>query len=495
MKNTMLKIVALALTFVLCFGLTACFGGGGEEGAKLSTEVYEGDVIYVGNTADTTADPTIGVPFNLGIEAAFAAYNAKGGFNGKTVALKTYSDGGDGAQALTLMEKLVYEDDIFAIVGNYGSYAVTTNLSVLKENCVPMIYAAAGNTVLFNENATSDPDRAIFPVQPINYTEGQMLLLRAFAPTHNEKEEFVGGIGGTKVGVISNSDEASQGMLAGIKAEADRLNLGSDKVIYQNVVTDDYSAAAAALQAEGCDVIIVTVTRQPFMSALVALANVNYTKSVLTTYNNSNAAIFNDASSNMTETAIEILSKMQVYAQAWLDISANPIHYSDPDSALFRGYKFIGKTVMDENGVAGVPGFSAEYWEVANDIFDYATSLNDKKISPFNMSYNSYALAGYIAGDLFCQALEAMEAEGMELTRANLVTVLESKEFKVAMADMISFQNGKRTGVQKFSLTWFYDAYNFYPEGTPENEKSHTASSMTLYPLTSLEEYRALIGK
>jgi hypothetical protein len=282
-------------------------------------------------------------------------------------------------------------------------------------------------------------------------------------------------------------------MVEGIKAEAERSGLTN--IVYQNVVTDDYSAAAAALQAAGCDVVIVTVTRQPFLSALIALANVNYNKSVLTTYNNSNAAIFNDDSSKMTEQALNIFSKMQVYAQAWLDISAEPIHYHDENSALFKGYQFNRLTQVDENGVEGVPGFSAEYWEVANNIFNYAASLNDRKIVPFAMSYNSYALAGYIAGDLFCQALEAMEAEGMELTRANLVTVLESKEFKVAMADMISFQNGKRTGVQKFSLTWFYDAYNFYPEGTPENEKSHTASSMTLYSLTSLEEYRALIGK
>ena len=53
------------------------------------------------------------------------------------------------------------------------------------------------------------------------------------------------------------------------------------------------------------------------------------------------------------------------------------------------------------------------------------------------MSYNSYALAGYIAGNLFCQALEAMQAEGKELTRLNLVETLESNDFQLAMADVI----------------------------------------------------------
>lgn len=484
MKNITLKTVALSILFVMCFSFVGCFGDGE---AKLSTEVYDGDVIYVGNTADTTADPTIGVPFNLGIEAAFAAYNANGGFNGKSVVLKHYSDGGETEKSLTLMDKLIHEDEIFAVVGNYGTYAVNANLSVLKENCVPMIYAASGSEALFNSNATSDGDRCIFPVQPLNQAEGQMLILRAFAPAYDDNENYLGGLGATKVGVISSSDEASQAMLAGIKAEAKKSGLSN--IIYQEVVTSDFSAAASALHAEGCDVVIITVVGVPFVSALTALANVNYDKSVLTTYNNSNAAVFNDNNSKMTETGLNILSKMTVYAQAWLDVN-DLTYYYKADTNLYNGYKFLGKIAKDEAGnELGVPGFTQKYWDVAEDIFDYAASLNDSKISPLNMSYNSYALAGYIAGNLFCQALDELKAQGKELTRANLVDVLESKNFQVAMADQISYQNGLREGVQSFSLTVFYDT------DTLTNDGNHTASSTTIHPLTSMDEYRDLISK
>ena len=494
MKNIMLKTLALMLVSVLCFSIVSCNFGGGNNNTSggISNEVYEGDVIYVGNTAATTgAGATIGVPFNLGIQAAFAAYNAKGGFNGKTVALKHYDDMGDSAQAVTLMEKLIHEDEIFAVVGNYGTYAVAANIDILKENCVPMVYAAAGNNVLFNSNATSDGDRCIFPVQPLNQAEGQMLILRAFAPTHKGEataENYLGGLGGTKVGVISNSDEASQNMLAGIKSEAEKSGLTG--IIYQNVNTDDYSAAAAALQAEGCDVVIVTVVGTPFISALTALANVNYTNSVLTTYNNANAAVFNDENSKMTEVGLNILSKMTIYAQAWLDVSSLDYYFNDPSAPIYKAYGYLdGYIQKDENGnELGVPGFTESYWKVACDIYNYAASLNDKSITPLAMSYNSYALAGYIAGDLFCQALEEMEAQGKELTRLNLVEILESKKFQVAMADMISYQNGERAGVQSFSLTMFYDT------NTLTNNDKHVAASMTVHPLTSMDEYRALIG-
>lgn len=486
MKNIMLKTLALALVFMLCFSIVSCNLGGGEEDG-ISNEVYEGDVIYVGNTAATTgAGATIGVPFNLGIQAAFAAYNAKGGFNGKTVALKHYDDMGDSAQAVTLMEKLIHEDEIFAVVGNYGTYAVAANIDILKENCVPMVYAAAGNNVLFNANATEDGDRCIFPVQPLNQAEGQMLVLRAFAPAY-DGETYLGGLGGTKVGVISNSDEASQAMLAGIKSEAEKSALSG--IVYQNVTTDDYSAAASALQAAGCDVVIVTVVGTPFVSALTALANVNYNKSVLTTYNNANAAVFNDENSKMTETGLNILSKMTIYAQAWLDVNDADYYFNDPSTPLYKAYSLLGKIVEDDNGnELGVPGFTEDYWNVAMDIFNYAASLNDKSIVPLNMSYDSYALAGYIAGDLFCQALEELEAQGKDLTRANLVDILESKKFNVAMADSISYQNGLREGVQSFSLTVFYDTNDI------TNDGKHTAASLTVHPLTSMDDYRALIG-
>ena len=483
MKKITLKTLSLALVMVLCFSIVSCDFG--SKGATLSTEVYEGNVIYVGNTAATTgAGATIGVPFNLGIEAAFAAYNAKGGFNGKTVALKHYDDMGDSAQSVTLMEKLIHEDNIFAVVGNYGTYAVEANLSILKENCVPMVYAAAGNNALFNSNATTDGDRAIFPVQPLNQAEGQMLVLRAFAPAF-DGDTYLGGLGGTKVGVISNSDEASQAMLAGIKAEAEKSGLSN--IVYQNVTTDDYSAAASALEAADCDVVIITVVGTPFVSALTALANVNYSKNVLTTYNNANAAVFNDTNSQMTETGLNILSKMTIYAQAWLDISSLDYYFNEPDQALYNGYKFLGMIAKDENGnELGVPGFTESYWEVAKNIYNYA--LSQKRDDAFTMSYNSYALAGYIAGDLFCQALDEMAKQGLDLTRANLVDVLESKKFNVAMADMISYQNGERAGVQSFSLTVFYDTDTLTQDG------KHTASSMTVHPLTSMDDYRKLIG-
>lgn len=470
----MKKFFALVLALVMVLGLVAC----GEKGS--AAEELKGvteDTILVGNTAGTTgALATIGGPFNIGIEAAFAAYNAEGGFNGKSVKLQHYDDGGVATQSVTLTEQLIHEDEVFAIVGNFASNCVAANLPIIKEANVPMVYAAAGNNELLNE-AAEGADRGIFPVQPLNFTEGRMLILRAFAPLAN------GGLGGTKVGVLTNTVEASQTILKGIEAEAADLPAAQkDAITYQNVTSTDFSAAINALKNAGCDVVVMGVIGADFTSALTAMANANYYVPVLTSYNNANAGILNDAATTiLAEQYTDVLTNIPIYAQAWLDITSTEYFYTNPDSALLKGYEALG---LAQPGV-GMPGFKEEYWVVAEKIFNYCTEQGMD--NAFAMSYDSYALAGYIAGDLFCQGLKELQAQGKELTRANYVDVLESKEYQVAMADTISFANGMRSGVQSFALTMFYDAF------TINGGAYHSASSATVHGLTSIDDYRALI--
>ena len=464
------RIAALALALVMLVTALAGCGAKGKEELKGVTE----DTILVGNTAGTTgALATIGGPFNVGIEAAFAAYNAEGGFNGKSVKLQHYDDGGVATQSVTLTEQLIHEDEVFAIVGNFASNCVAANLPVIKEANVPMVYAAAGNDELLNE-AAEGTDAYIFPVQPLNFTEGRMLILRAFAPTDN------GGLGATKVGVLSNTVEASQTMLKGIQAEAAELPAAQkDNITYQNVTSADYSAAVNALKNAGCNVVVITVIGADFTSALTAMANANYYVPVLTSYNNANAGVLNDAATTiLAEQYTDVLTNIPIYAQAWLDITSTEYFYNNADSALLQGYIGLG---LAQEGV-GMPGFKEEYWAV---IFNYCTAQG--MANAFAMSYDSYALAGYIAGDLFCQGLKELQAQGKELTRANYADLLESKEYQVAMADKISFANGMRSGVQSFALTMFYDAF------TVNGGAYHSAASVTVHGLTSIEEYRALI--
>ena len=480
MKNTFTKLLSLALALILSLGiLVSCSGGNQTDG--------ENGPIWVGNTAATTgAMAKVGEPFKYGLEAAFAAYNQAGGFNGRPVQLKHYDDGSDAAQASTLMEDLIHKDEVFAIVGHFGSYAVDATIETLIDEEVPMIYAAAGNNELFNENADTLGEKGIFPVQPLNETEGRMLILRAFAPTEK------GGFAAKKVGIIYNSNEASRALYSGIQKEMENLPAEHrNNIIPQEVSTNDYSGAANALKAAGCDLVIVTVIADDFFTCLTTMANIDYKCTVLTSYNNSSVKDFNDENTKLKAQYYDIFTTLNVFAQAWVDITSTEYVYK-ADTPLYNAYKALALVYQKDsetgkNVEVGVAGFTEEYWHVAENIYNYVATVDSTKAMA--MSYDAYALAGYIAGDFFCQALEEMERTGKDLTRENLIEVLESREFHIAMSSALSFANGMRTGVQEFALTWMFDAYNV------DSSKGHAASSATVHGLMSIEEYRALLNQ
>ncbi len=509
MKHTLTKLLALALVMVLCLGtLVGCPSGNDGDGEDINdikniiTEEdddllgIDGNTIWVGNTAATTgAMAGVGEPFKLGIEAAFYAYNQEGGFRGKSIKLKHADDMGEASNSTTLMDKLIQEDEVFAIVGHFGSYAVDATLETLIDEEVPMIYAAAGNNELCNYNATTLGQKGIVPVQPLNETEGRMLILRAFAPLEK------GGLQANKVGIIYNSNEASQGIYSGIQKELANLPESQrNSVVPQEVNTDDYSAAVNALKAAGCDVVILTVIGNDFYNALTTMANVDYKCSVLTTYNNSSAAKFNDGNSKLQPQYEDIFKTMNVFALAWLDISSTEYVYKRPDSKLYQAYKALARVYQkDENGKnveVGVPGFTEEYWNVAEDIYNYVSTVDVTKAMP--MSYDAYALAGYIAGDLFCKAMKKLDESGLALSRANLIYILETNEFKISMANTLSFANGKREGVQHFALTQVFDSAN-PPQWMIDNggipTTDHVGTSVTVFGLMSIDEYRALLSE
>lgn len=135
MKKFLSLLLAAAM---LCTLLVGCGSksddSNGDYKPFVEVQGVSDDTILVGNTAATTgAYATVGVPFNAGMEAAFKAYNDAGGFQGKSIVLKHYDDGFDGAQGMTYTKQLVETDKVFAIVGHFGTNTVGATLDYLKE--------------------------------------------------------------------------------------------------------------------------------------------------------------------------------------------------------------------------------------------------------------------------------------------------------------------------------------------------------------------------
>jgi len=434
----MKKLIALLLALAMIFALAACGNTGGNEtpsggnqtpsggnqtpsggneqpsGGNEETPAPSGTVqgirdgvIYIGNTAATTgAFAAVGVPFNAAIEAVLKDYNDKGGFRGMTVELIHYDDGFDAAQGLTYTQTLVEDDEVFALVGHFGTNTVGATLDYLKSVGIPMMHAATGISDLYQEGATGK-NACIFPVQPIYDAEGRVLLARAVA-----SPEGGYGLGGTKIGVVATTDDAGAGILAGINRQLQEIDV---EIVVQEVdaAATDYINAVSVLKNAGCDVVIGAMNQAPFQTLMNSMRDINYNAKVITSYVSASAVFLGGLVATGAITA-----DRPVYATSWLD-------------------------VMTEQGYAEMMEFATVQlaWEAAEGI------------APENTySVNSYAMAGYVAAKLFIHGLEQVDALGLDLTWENYIAATENAPFHIPMGGDIDYAGGDRLGVTALAL-------------------------------------------
>lgn len=468
------KLATLSLIAVGALVLSACgptvkdYDGTEVQGVS-STE------IWVGNSAGTTgALATVGVPFKLGIEAALYKYNNEGGFNGAQVKLKHYDDGGVAETGAAYTTRLVEDDKVFAIVGNFGTPTVGANVDYIKEKGIPMVYAATGINALYQE-AAEGYNKAVMPVQPIYKTEGRVLLARALAA------EGV-GFGATKVGVIYTTDDAGYGMYEGVKRQAEEISANATVIASETSATAGTNHASAVAKVKDCDVIIICANQNPFGEILNYMRDASINKKVITSYVSANTTTLGALAQ-----AGSINADRPVYTNAWLDIASTSYFYAPSADNLVGTYLWTCyKALAAQLGApalydAGVFGFTEEYWSIAEAIANYTLSTveyNWTDMSGFLMSYDSYALAGYVAGTMFLDGLKRVQASGTALTWKSYIDAMESSPVDVPMGAEIDYKNGSRLGIASLALNTFDTA---------------TAQLAAVHPLTSLDDIWAAV--
>lgn len=433
----MKKLLAtISMSAVAAFVLASCGAGKAAQGVTK-------DKILVGNTAATTGlFASVGVPFNDGLQAVFKTWNDD---HTQKIELVHYDDEFDGAKGLSFTRKLVEEDKVFALTGHFGTNTVAATVDYIKEVGVPMVYAATGINQLYQEHAV-DNERAVMPLQPIYKTEGRVLLARALAADTDDI-----GLAGTKIGVISTTDDAGSGILEGIVRQAQETTA---PIVYAETAATpgtNHTTAVNTLKNAQCDVVIIAANQAPFGEILNAMRDANYNAKVITSYVSADPGTLN----NLILTG-SITADRPVYTTAWLDIASNAILYAPQEdnvigSILWTSYKALAASL----GVPtlydlGVPGYSAEYWEAAEAIAAYKLAVDPTDYTgAFTTSYNSYALAGYISGRMFLHGLERVEGT---ITWEKYIDAMESEIFDIPMGGTLDLADGQRLGVASLAL-------------------------------------------
>lgn len=357
--------------------------------------------ILVGNTAAVSgALAAVGVPFNDAIKAYFKMVNDAGGIGGKMIEFVSYDDGFDGATGAALTEKLVEEDEIFALVGHFGTPTVSATLDYIEEYGIPMVYAATGINALYYEETPMNP---IMAVQPIYFTDGRIMAARAF---HEDLFDGAKLADDAKVGVLYTNDDAGSSILAGVEDQA-KADGKEANILVEAVSEGTYATAVQKLKDAGVEAVVLAMNQVPFKESLVAMDDAGLEVPVFTSYVNADVTAVDHT---------KYSENRPIFTNAWVDV------FSDKGQA---------------------------------DAGEYVACIAQADLSDeIKESYytNSFATAGYIAAVVFVEGLKRVDANGDVMTWDNYIKAMEQGPIDIPMGGTVDFSNGHRWGIDSMSL-------------------------------------------
>lgn len=308
-----LGTAAVALTLAACGnGNDDTDTSAGEDTGSSDTETEESvepaqgitdNSIKVGNSAATSgALAPVGSPFNAGIRAYFEMVNDDGGVHGREIEFVHTDDEFDPAIGRAALQTLVEDEEVFALVGHFGTPVIAATIDDIKDYGIPAVYFAAGIGQLYNAQAEGS-DRVAMPVQPIYTTEGEMMLSRA-----------VGDFGAEKVGVIYTNDDAGLDMLKGAEQKAEDLGV---ELVSEQVPAGatDVSAAVTSIVNEDVDFVIGAAIQNTIPTIVKALVAQGSTADLITSYVNVDASISQQIWN-------DIDGQFDVYGNGWVDLES-----------------------------------------------------------------------------------------------------------------------------------------------------------------------------
>ena len=115
-----------------------------------------GDAILFGQSAAMDGPAAaLGNGMNEGIMAAFAEANRNGGVGGRQLQLNAYDDGYEPERAIEQTNKLIQQDQVFALIGGVGTPTSKAAQPIATEANVPYIGPFTGAGFLRNPELTN----------------------------------------------------------------------------------------------------------------------------------------------------------------------------------------------------------------------------------------------------------------------------------------------------------------------------------------------------
>lgn len=295
------RALVILLGIVLAFTLTACSTQTAEK-VELAQGVTE-DSIKVG-TVGVQSGPLafIGIPYFAGMEAYFKKVNDEGGVNGRKIELIKKDDEFKPDKALQAIESLIFDEKVFAIVGQLGTPGVMAARETVKEAGIPSVYFGSGAVQL------TQAGENFFPVQPNYVYEGKLMAKYAV-------EEFKAN----KIAVIYRNDDVGRNGLKGIEEGLKLLGkaniLPEEGKLAYNAGETDFTVQVQKAKSLNPDLLIIYGLGGGATGILKEVEKVGFDVPMLTTYSNADASFLAIAAPG----APNVIKNLHV--MGWLEVT------------------------------------------------------------------------------------------------------------------------------------------------------------------------------
>ncbi len=218
----------------------------GEEAAPAEeAAMEEAETIKIGALAPLSAPGSVtgGEAMKAAFEIALEEINEAGGVLGKPVELILVDTAGQPEQGVAAMEKLINEDKVVAVVGEYHSAVGLAVKEVARQYHIPVVFAET-----WNDDITASMYPEVFRIAPLS---SEVAAVDA---------KFIASLGGIEKVVIM-TENTGYGIPAAESTTERLAELGIEAVTFSaDLGTQDFSAIIERIKAEEPDMILVLVT-------------------------------------------------------------------------------------------------------------------------------------------------------------------------------------------------------------------------------------------
>ncbi|KIL35573.1 ABC transporter substrate-binding protein [Cohnella kolymensis] len=209
MKKLVLNFSLLAILSALL--LSACSPKVNEGGAasdapsNTASQEQSKDAIKIGAAISMTGGTALfGEGVKRGAELAIEEFNAAGGLNGQNATLVLYDDEAKPEKSVEVVQKLINQDKVVALIGPANSGNATAHIKFTQEAKIPEIIPVATGSAIVATYA-KEPKNYIFRVSALDSVQVGAIL-----------KELAGKQGLKKIGVIHDTEGYGQGGKADI---------------------------------------------------------------------------------------------------------------------------------------------------------------------------------------------------------------------------------------------------------------------------------------